>query len=42
MINLIDGVFALMANPTMVATIIMAPRVVKEFKAYKKRLANES
>ena len=42
MINLIDGVFALMAIPTMIATIIMAPRVVKEFKAYKKRLANES
>jgi AGCS family alanine or glycine:cation symporter len=42
MINLIDGVFALMAIPTMIATIIMAPRVVKEFKDYKKRLANES
>jgi len=38
MINLIDGVFALMAIPTMIATIIMAPRVVKEFKAYSKRL----
>jgi AGCS family alanine or glycine:cation symporter len=38
MINLIDGVFALMAIPTMTATLIMAPRVVKEIKAYKKRL----
>jgi AGCS family alanine or glycine:cation symporter len=38
MINLIDGVFALMAIPTMTATIIMAPRVVKEIKAYKKRM----
>lgn len=38
MINLIDGVFALMAIPTMTATIIMAPRVVKEIKAYKKRI----
>ena len=38
MINLIDGVFALMAIPTMIATIIMAPKVVKEFKAYSKRL----
>ncbi|MCX7548623.1 alanine/glycine:cation symporter family protein [Xanthomarina sp. F1114] len=37
MINLIDGFFALMAIPTMTATLIMAPRVVKEFKAYKKR-----
>ncbi len=38
MINLIDGVFALMAIPTMTATLIMAPRVVKEIKAYKIRL----
>lgn len=37
MLNLIDGVFALMAIPTMLATIIMAPRVVKEIKAYFKR-----
>jgi len=34
MLNLIDGVFALMAIPTMLATIIMAPRVVREIKAY--------
>ncbi|NNE31007.1 MAG: alanine:cation symporter family protein [Winogradskyella sp.] len=38
MINLIDGVFAFMAIPTMVATIILAPKVVKELKAYTKRL----
>ncbi|HLV15199.1 MAG TPA: alanine/glycine:cation symporter family protein [Xanthomarina sp.] len=38
MINLIDGFFALMAIPTMTATLIMAPRVVKEFKAYRVRL----
>ena len=38
MLNLIDGVFALMAIPTMLATIVMAPRVVKEIKAYFKRL----
>jgi len=38
MINLIDGVFALMAIPTMIATVIMAPRVVKETKAYIKRI----
>ncbi|MCF7560950.1 alanine:cation symporter family protein [Sabulilitoribacter multivorans] len=38
MLNLIDGVFALMAIPTMIATLIMAPRVVKEFKAYRKRV----
>lgn len=34
MLNLIDGVFALMAIPTMLSTIILAPRVVKAFKAY--------
>ncbi|PWH82694.1 sodium/alanine symporter [Algibacter marinivivus] len=38
MLNLIDGVFALMAIPTMLATIILAPRVVKEIKEYFKRL----
>ena len=38
MINLIDGFFALMAIPTMTATIILAPRVVKEFKRYVKEL----
>lgn len=42
MINLIDGVFALMAIPTMTATLIMAPRVVREIKAYKKRLKADS
>ena len=40
MINLIDGFFALMAIPTMTATLIMAPRVIKEFKAYIQRLNN--
>ena len=38
MINLIDGFFALMAIPTMLATIVMAPRVTKEIKAYIKRI----
>ncbi len=38
MINLIDGFFALMAIPTMSATVIMAPRVVREIKDYRKRL----
>ncbi|MFT4610986.1 MAG: AGCS family alanine or glycine:cation symporter [Glaciecola sp.] len=42
MINFIDGVFALMAIPTMLATIIMAPRVVKEIKAYRERLKEGS
>ena len=34
MINLIDGSYALMAIPTMTATIILAPRVLKEAKIY--------
>lgn len=34
MLNLIDGVFALMAIPTMVSTIILAPKVIKEIKIY--------
>ena len=38
MINLIDGIFAFMAIPTMLATIILAPKVVKEIKAYKLRI----
>ena len=38
MINLIDGVFALMARPTMLATLIMAPRVLKEARRYFQQL----
>ncbi|MEL0456674.1 alanine/glycine:cation symporter family protein [Flavobacteriaceae bacterium SZ-1-7] len=34
MLNLIDGVFALMAVPTMLATILLSPKVVKEAKTY--------
>ncbi len=34
MLNLIDGVFALMAIPTMVSTLILAPKAVKAFKIY--------
>ncbi|WCO03369.1 alanine/glycine:cation symporter family protein [Psychroserpens ponticola] len=39
-INFIDGIFAFMAIPTMLATILLAPRVVKEIKAYRTRLKN--
>ncbi len=42
MLNLIDGAFALMAIPTMTATIILAPRVTKEIKNYINRLFNDS
>jgi len=34
MLNLIDGSFALMAIPTMLATLIMAPRVMREARKY--------
>ncbi|MBD3891046.1 alanine/glycine:cation symporter family protein [Olleya marilimosa] len=41
MINLIDGIFALMAIPTMTATLILAPKVVNEAKAYFKRMKKD-
>lgn len=41
MINLIDSTFALMAIPTMLATIILAPKVMKETKKYITRLKEE-
>ena len=37
-IGLVDSVFAFMAIPTMTATIILAPRVVKEARIYFKKL----
>lgn len=40
MINLIDTFFALMAIPTMTATVILAPRVIKEAKIYFEKLKN--
>jgi len=33
-LNLIDGFFALMAIPTMISTLILAPRVMKQAKLY--------
>ena len=38
MINLIDGFFALMAIPTMLSTLIMAPRVISAAKDYFRRM----
>lgn len=38
MINFIDGIFALMAIPTMIGTLLLAPKVIKEIKAYIIRL----
>ena len=38
MINLIDGFFAIMAIPTMIATLYLAPRVMKEARRYFKEL----
>lgn len=41
MINLIDTFFALMAIPTMTATILLSGRVVKEAKIYFKKVRDE-
>ncbi|AUP81088.1 alanine/glycine:cation symporter family protein [Flavivirga eckloniae] len=41
MLNLIDGTFALMAIPTMVATLILAPKVIKEIKPYLARIKED-
>ena len=38
MLNLIDGFFALMAIPTMISTLILAPKVMQAAKAYFKGL----
>lgn len=38
MINLIDTFFALMAIPTMTATILLAPKVIKQAKIYFEKL----
>ena len=38
MINLIDGFFALMAIPTMLSTLILAPKVLKEANSYFSRM----
>jgi AGCS family alanine or glycine:cation symporter len=40
MINSIDTFFALMAIPTMTATILLAPKVIKEAKIYFKKIKN--
>lgn len=38
MINFIDGIFAFMAIPTMLTTILLAPKVTTELKAYLTRI----
>ena len=38
MINLIDGFYALMAIPTMIATLVLAPKVMKEARIYFNKL----
>ena len=38
MINLIDGFFALMAIPTMIGTLLLAPKVMEHAKSYFNRL----
>ncbi|MGO2103318.1 MAG: alanine/glycine:cation symporter family protein [Psychroflexus halocasei] len=41
MINLIDGFFALMAIPTMIATLILAPKVMVEARRYFEKYSNK-
>ncbi|MEO1031337.1 MAG: alanine/glycine:cation symporter family protein [Bacteroidota bacterium] len=41
MINFIDGVFAFMAIPTMLATILLAPKVIVETKRYINKLKKQ-
>ena len=38
LISFVDGVYALMAIPTMISTLLLAPRVRKEFKKYFRKL----
>lgn len=42
MISLIDSAFALMAIPTMLATIILAPKVMRETKKYISKLKEDA
>ena len=42
MINFIDGVFAFMAIPTMIATILLAPKVITEAKSYFNKLNDQN
>ena len=42
MIDLIDGFYALMAIPTMTATILLAPKVIERAEAYFKSLTNDA
>lgn len=41
MINLIDAFFAFMAIPTMTATLLLAPRVIREAKSYFARMRDK-
>ena len=41
-INLIDGMYAIMAIPTVIGSIMLSPKVMKEAKVYFKKLSDES
>lgn len=40
LISFVDGVYALMAIPTMISTLLLAPRVRKEFKKYFSKISS--
>lgn len=42
MLNLVDGVFAVMAFPTMVATLLLAPRVMAAAQDYERRMTTKN
>lgn len=42
MLNLVDGVFAVMAFPTMVAALLLAPKVMTAAQDYKRRMTASS
>jgi len=41
LISFVDGVYALMAIPTMISTLLLAPRVRKEFKKYFSKIKSQ-
>ena len=41
-INLVDGMYAIMAIPTILGSIMLSPKVMKEAKIYFKKLSKES
>jgi AGCS family alanine or glycine:cation symporter len=41
-INLVDGMYAIMAIPTVLGSVMLSPKVMKEAKVYFKKISNNS